>query len=155
MSTEHSKRARWFGALTLGWTAVWCGDVWTAWQHAPYDRTGLASALLWIVAVVIWPKRVLPARWLLAGAWLGSLVGVIGELNVAGHMALVCAVCAWLPGPGGRAAAAVAALAWMPALGWALASLTPATVNFLRVVLAAAAVGAAWLRRLRPERVFP
>lgn len=154
MSVEHSKHLHWFGVLTIGWTVAWCGDVWAAWQHAPYDRTGLASALLWIGAVVVWPKREVPARLLLAGAWLGSLVGVIGELHVARHVALVCAVCAWLPGFGLRVAAAGAALAWLPALGWALAALSPATVNSLRVALAATALGVALVPRLRPEKTF-
>jgi hypothetical protein len=153
MSVEPVKRARWFGVLTIGWTAAWCGEVAAAWQHAPYDRTGLPSALLWIVAAVVGPKRPEPARWMLAGAWLGSMLGVIGELHVACHVALVGAVCAWLRGPA-LGVVAVAALAWMPALGWVLAPLSPPTVNGLRVVLAAAALGFASVQRLRRERAF-
>jgi hypothetical protein len=151
MSPETPDRFRWFGRFTLAWTGAWCFDVSAAWRHAPYDRAGPAAAALWLVLLVLMPRTRPPARLLLAAAWIGSLLGVMGELHVARHLALVCAVCAWLPGIGLRLVAAAAALSWMPALGWLLAAWSPSTVNAIRLIIPAVALGAVLMRRVRHE----
>lgn len=135
--------------MTVAWAGAWCLDVSEAWRHAPYDRAGPAAAMLWLAMLALMPRLRQPARLFLAAAWIGSLLGVTGELRVARHVALVCAVCAWLPGTGLRLVAAAAALSWMPALGWLLATWPPFTVNVIRLILSAVALGAALMRRVR------
>lgn len=151
MSSGTANRFRWFGLVTVAWTAGWCAEVCRAWNHAPYDRAGWGAAALWVGTLACLPRLTQPARPYLAAAWLASLLAVIGELHVAGHVALVCAVCAWLPGTRLRVLAGVAAWSWMPAFGWLLAAWSPAIVNSLRLLLAATVLGGVLLRRLRRE----
>lgn len=155
MNPASDARFRWFGVFTLAWTVAWCADLIEAWRHAPYDRTGFAAALLWLSAVALLPRRGQPAQLWLIAAWLGSLLGVMGALHIAQHLAVVCAVCAWLPGHLPRLLAALAALAWMPAFGWLLASHSPSAVNMIRLVVASVALGAALFPRFRPVPVHP
>ena len=155
MNAPTSASFRWFGVFTLLWTAAWCANLADAWRHAPYDRTGPLAALLWILAAVALPHAPVPARWLLVAAWLASLIGVVGSLNVARHLAVVCAVAAWLPSLPLRLVVAVTALSWMPALGWALSGWSPFAVNTLRLVAAAGALAFALVRRVRRPNSSP
>lgn len=155
MNAPPSASFRWFGACTLLWTAAWCTNLADAWQHAPYDRMGPIAALLWILAAVALPRAAVPTRWLLVAAWLASLIGVVGSLNVARHLAVVCAVGAWLPPFPPRLVIAVTALAWMPALGWALSDWSPLAVNTLRLVAAAGALAFALVTKMRRPNSSP
>ena len=155
MNAAPNSRLRWFAVFTLAWTVAWCADLIEAWRHAPYDRTGFAAALLWLSAVALLPRRGQPAQLWLIAAWLGSLLGVMGALHVAQHLAVVCAVCAWLPGHLPRLLAAFSALAWMPAFGWLLAACPSSAVNAARLVVASVALGAALIPRFRPVPVHP
>lgn len=155
MKTAPSAGFRLFGLCTLVWTALWCGDLPAAWRHAPYDRAGAAAMALWATAAALAPRQFRPARRWLAAAWLGSFVGVAGELHVAQHAALVGAVAAWLPANGWRIAFSVTAVSWMPAFGWALAGCTPAAVNGARLLLSAAVLTATAAARWRSNPVTP
>ena len=155
MNSAPTASFRWFGVFTLLWTAAWCTPLADAWQHAPYDRMGPVAAILWILAAVALPHAPVPARWLLVVAWLASLIGVVGSLNVARHLAVVGAMAAWLPSLPLRLSLAVAALAWMPALGWALSGWSPFAVNALRLAAAAAVLAFALVRRMRRPDSLP
>lgn len=147
MSPKAPPSFRWFGLCTLIWTAAWCGDLLGAWRHAPYDQAGPGAAALWLVALLLLRRDVAPRRAWLAAAWAGSLIGAVGTLHVAHHVALMCAVCAWLPWRRQRILAAITAVSWMPALGWALAVWSPATLNGVRLALATVMMAAVLLRR--------
>ncbi|MCC5023390.1 MAG: hypothetical protein J6386_11635 [Candidatus Synoicihabitans palmerolidicus] len=105
------------GVLLVGVTVVLSGEVLWAWRNAPYDRWGWVVALIWLrLAGAAIPRHgAMPVAKVLAVSLGVELVGFVGHLNVASHLA---AVAAWVPGWWPRIAVAVAGLAWVPALGW-------------------------------------
>lgn len=117
--------ARAAGGVILAGLVVVSRDLGWAWQHSPFDRGGgwiAAGWLLLVVARVPWATTV-PAGGPLAVALVAGLVGFVGELNVAKHLALTAAVVAWVPGGKQRWMLAGAGLAWWPLLGWMVARL--------------------------------
>jgi hypothetical protein len=152
MNAANNASFRWFGIFTILWTAAWCANLAEAWLHAPYDRLGPIAAVAWVLAAIALPRLPVPTRSLLVAAWLASLIGVVGSLNVARHLALVCAVSAWLPSLPLRVTLGSSALVWMPALGWALSGFSPALVNTVRVVAAAGVLAFALVIRTRSPK---
>jgi hypothetical protein len=130
---------------TLGWALFWCGDVVTAWRHAPYDRLGWVAAAGWAAFVLMAGRRSASAAgWWLAAAWVVSCSGVAGELNIAQHAGLALAGAAWAGGGWRGLAVLVLAAGWMPALGWATRGAGSDATTALRALAGAAGAALAW-----------
>jgi hypothetical protein len=149
MSREPSSSLQVFGLFTVAWAAGWCANVWEAWRHAPYDQTGPICAAVWIASLAGLLRAAPPTRLLLGAAWAATLLGTVGSLNVARHLALVLAIWAWIPRIGPRLLAALGAAAWMPATGWILSAWPMPVVVWGRVLLAIVVLGLVWVPHLR------
>jgi hypothetical protein len=126
---------------TLAWCAAWSADLVDAWRHAPFDRLGWCAMLAWLAAIGTARKAECGGGLSLAlviGAWVVSLVGIAGELNVAGHVALALAGAGCVRDR--RVALVLVALApgWMPAFGWLLRDAGAHLVLLLRMTCAVA-----------------
>lgn len=137
-----------------GWTAA---DLLTAWRTSPLDRWGWLAFVIWLAPLVIAAARrrlaAHSANPVLLGAALATaLVARLGDLSVAGHLALALGWAAWLPPSRHAGIWLASAAAWTPAFGWLLRDLVPTALPLTRVVVAA--LGATtllnWHRRPAP-----
>jgi hypothetical protein len=120
--------------------ALTCGDLLSAWRHAPYDRLGGWAFGLWLATggVILILERRRPegvGGYFLAGLGL-ALAGFVAELNVLQHAALAVTLAGFMPGGAVRGWWLAAAVSWLPALGWGLAPLVgPTGMNVIRLGL--------------------
>ncbi|MEI7730734.1 MAG: hypothetical protein WCO56_14265 [Verrucomicrobiota bacterium] len=140
-------RVEWAVAAFCAWRA---SDLLLAWRHSPFDRLGWLAFILWLTPLLIavfrsesnaGAERIpRPAVWL---TWLVlaiSLLSVMLDIHLLGHLALAGAVWLLLPTFPNRLIWLGLSLCWMPLLGSLAQNATPSGVLGLRIALAALAV---------------
>jgi len=142
-------------ALPLGVIAycTWqSADLVLAWRHAPFDRGGWLSFLIWLCPAA-WAVARRPAPdheplWLTGPALLLAIAGSVADVNAVSYLALALAAGALVPRSKRCWLWLAGALVWMPALGWVLQGMRPEAVMVLRWAIAISVTAPClWLHR--------
>jgi len=130
----------------LGFCAWEAADLWTAWQHSPFDRLGWLAFGIWLAPTLAAASGFCApgptTRRSVQLAWLGlvnCLAGIVTDLHVLKHVALALGCAAVTPTFRLESLWLVLSLTWMPALGWLLDGLPAFGVASTRLALAALA----------------
>lgn len=141
-------------ALGLG---LMSGDLRWAWAHSPYDQGAGWVALIWVAIVIAMVGvRALPNVGLLIAAVGLGLVSLVGDLNVARHLAIVLLMVSFASNYKEASSIGLGGLAWWPALGWGLAKVVPSDFGCLIRVSWLAGFGmlGLWLARRRKQEAL-
>ncbi len=121
--TESTQR-RLAGAVVGLGLGMMSSDLRWAWNHSPYDQGAGWIALAWIL--LIWgmtkAKSVPRVSGLIVAVGLG-VVSLVGDLNLARHLAVVVWGMSFAPNKKLAFAIGFSGMAWWPALGWGMAHL--------------------------------
>ena len=147
MSPDPSSRTLWilYSAICL-YAARMAVDLPAAWAHDPLTSKGAPAFLIWSAGALLCARlgrKVVPGfslrtSWLLASLLMGT-AGVMGELNLLGHLSLSAGVCSMIPLPGQRLILFLASACWMPAFGWVGQLLDLGLLDGWRVLIASLA----------------
>jgi len=121
------KLSPWFIAVGIflytGWHA---SDLSYAWKSTPVERYSGILLFIWSFPIILYwlgalffsfKRRPFP-QFLLWGALITTLLGVIGKLNALQYLGFSLALAAFLPFSWATLPWIGCALSWMPALGW-------------------------------------
>ena len=124
---------------------VYCG--WQSWSlkvnwfNAPFNRLGWLAFLIWLAPLLVeifLRGKIEPVPIFL---WIGlalTLLGTLGDRNAPCYVGLACAIAAFTPWKWmWRLLWLAASVTWMTAFGYFAqrASLSPATVSALRIII--------------------
>jgi hypothetical protein len=116
------------------------------WQHSPFDAGGHVAFAIWFsLWLVLLKPDVEPSIYLSLAAGFGLVVGMMTDLNVVVHAALLIAALQFLRRDIACLLLLLAGIAWLPSFGYvmAMAGVCEANAAGLRVslsLLAAAAI---------------
>lgn len=131
-------------------------DIVGAWRHAPFDRLGWLSLLIWAFPLAwIWRREfqknhaVGSATVLVAGLGI-SLLGTLGEVNALCYLGLACALAGTVSWSWVLLPWLIAGVAWMPVFGYLVSRGAAGLILPGRLLLALAA--ALWLWKYKLGR---
>lgn len=132
-------------------------DLRWAWAHSPYDQGAGWVALVWVLIVMAMVgARALPNVGMLITAVGLGLVSLVGDLNVARHLAWVVLLASFAPNRREAVVISLGGLAWWPALGWGLAKVVSSDFGCVIRVAWLAVFGSLglWLVRSRKQKAL-
>lgn len=142
--------------LTAAGYGIWQSlNLLEAWLYSPFDRWGWLAFVLWLAPLLglrATEQRPLfggckTSRPLLLTGLALTFLGDLGSFNASCNAGLALIILSFAPAQCRNLTTGLASASWMTALGWfgSQAALDPATLNALRIGIAA--VGAGWTLR--------
>ena len=94
----------------------------TEWKHSPFDSGGQIAFSIWVVVWLFLIKTdIKPSLYLTLASGLSLTLGIVTDLNVMVHLALIIAALQFMPRGAHSLAHLICGIAWLPAFGYAIA----------------------------------
>jgi hypothetical protein len=108
--------------IILMYAAFLSSDVMTDWRYSPFDSGGHTAFAIWFSLWLVLAKTdVKPSNFLSFAAGLCLILGLMMDLNVLFHLALLIAALQFLPREACSYAHLISGFLWLPAFGYAMA----------------------------------
>jgi hypothetical protein len=127
------------GIIIVMYAAFLTSSITNEWRHSPFDAGGHIAFAVWFVLwLVLLKPNVKPSIYLSLAAGLGLVVGMMTDLNVVIHAALLIAALQFVRRDIACLPLLLAGIGWLPSFGYvmAMAGVDEANAAAVRVLLA-------------------